>query len=209
MTPDTKGRFRSLLAELEAICLWERIYLDSGRTPDEYDVVSYRARQERRMQLADELILIELELLGVTASTENTSASEANSQQASREAFPAAVLARWPSRSILPNSWILLYGTRGNSDEFAGPVRITSMKGLSLHQVSRGFVLAKPPVLEQFRRNILLIFVLANPFFQRQRVLVLAGADAEDSYYVIERSWCVHDGPHLLTMTLTHFSAGV
>jgi len=103
MSPDTKGRFRSLLAELEAICLWDRIYLDSGRTPDEYDVVSYRARQERRMQLADELILIELELLGVTASAESTRASEANSQQASREAFPAAVLARWPSRSILPN----------------------------------------------------------------------------------------------------------
>ena len=103
MKPDIKDRFCCLLAELEAICLWDRIYLDSGRTPDEYDVVSYRARQERRMQIADELILIELELLGVTASTENTSASEANAQQASREAFPAAVLARWPSASILPN----------------------------------------------------------------------------------------------------------
>jgi len=89
------------------------------------------------------------------------------------------------------------------------PGRITRMKGLSLRKVSRGFVFAKTPVLEQVRRNILLIFVLTNPFFQWQRVLVLAGADAEDSYYVIERSWCVHDGPHLLTMTLTHFSAGV
>jgi hypothetical protein len=103
MKPDIKGRFRSLLAELEAICLWDRIHLDSARTPDEYDLVSYRARQERRMQIADEVLLIELELRGVTPSTENTSASEANSQQASREAFPAAILALWPSVSILPN----------------------------------------------------------------------------------------------------------
>jgi hypothetical protein len=103
MTPDIKGRFRSLLAELEAICLWDRIYLDSARTPDEYDVVSYRARQERLMQIADELIVIELQLRGVTAFTENTSASEATSPQTSREAFLAAILARWPSGSILPN----------------------------------------------------------------------------------------------------------
>jgi len=55
------------------------------------------------MQIADELVLIELELRGVTASTENTSSSEANSPQTSREAFLAAILARWPSGSTLPN----------------------------------------------------------------------------------------------------------
>jgi len=103
MEPDIKRRFRCLLAELEAIYLWDRIHLDSARTPDEYELVSYRARQERRMQIADELVLIELELRGVTASTENTSSSEANSPQTSREAFLAAILARWPSGSTLPN----------------------------------------------------------------------------------------------------------
>jgi hypothetical protein len=43
MKPDLKGRFRSLIAELEAICLWDRVPLASGRTPDEYDLLSYRA----------------------------------------------------------------------------------------------------------------------------------------------------------------------
>jgi hypothetical protein len=103
MKPDIKDRFRCLLAELEAICLWDRIYLDSTRTPDGYDVLSYRARQQRLMQIADELILLELGLCGGITLRENISTSEADLPQASREAFPAAILARWPSRSSLPN----------------------------------------------------------------------------------------------------------
>jgi hypothetical protein len=104
MKPDLKGRFRSLTAELEAICLWDRVYLDSARIPDEYDLLSYRARQERLLQIADELILIELQLRGVTGSfADKTTASESNSQQAPFEAFPPALLARWPARSTLPN----------------------------------------------------------------------------------------------------------
>ena len=103
MKPDIKDRFRCLLAELEAICLWDRIYLDSALTPDGYDVLSYRARQQRLMQIADELIPLELELRGDIVSRESISTSVAGSPRASREAFPAAILAYWPTRSSLPN----------------------------------------------------------------------------------------------------------
>lgn len=103
MKPEVKNRFRCLLSELEAIYLWDRIYLDSARTPDGYDVVSYRARQQRLMQIADELILLELELRGGVASRENIGTSKADSPQASRESLPVAILTRWPSRSNLLN----------------------------------------------------------------------------------------------------------
>jgi hypothetical protein len=55
------------------------------------------------MQIADELILIELQLRGVIGSfAEKTTVSESNSPQVSPEVLSFAA-ARSPSRSILPN----------------------------------------------------------------------------------------------------------
>jgi len=58
-------RYELLTAELQAIVLWNRIYLASPPPPDdEIERLAYRARQQRLMEIATELRDIELSMLG-------------------------------------------------------------------------------------------------------------------------------------------------
>jgi hypothetical protein len=101
-----RDRFRLLLAELKAIQLWDRTYLTSLHAPDRYDVLSYRARQERLMQIADELACLELTLREGTAQRSegfNAEELDAPSTTQATTVFPDGVLATWPTLGRLPN----------------------------------------------------------------------------------------------------------
>jgi len=89
-------RLGILLAELAAIRLWNQAYLDATAPPDEIDQIAYRSRQERMMEIADEVTKLEL-LIGEAAAaaektTPGTTRRTANS-----------VLSRWPGSSGTPN----------------------------------------------------------------------------------------------------------
>jgi len=59
MQPAVKKRLQALMAELGAIVLWNRTYLDSTERPDEIDRAAYAARQERLQVIANEIRDIE------------------------------------------------------------------------------------------------------------------------------------------------------
>ena len=97
MQPAVKKRLQTLMAELGAIVLWNRTYLDSTERPDEIDRAAYGARQERLQVIANEIRDIEASIH--KADRDNQGLWEPRAESAT---FGSDALARWCG---LPGLW--------------------------------------------------------------------------------------------------------
>jgi hypothetical protein len=96
METNHRERLGILVAELAAIRLWNQLYLDARTPPDEIDQVAYRARQERMMEIADEIIKFEIQIGETVAAADKQASGTARRPSNS-------VLARWPGFSNSTN----------------------------------------------------------------------------------------------------------
>jgi len=97
MQPAVKKRLQALMAELGAIVLWNRTYLDSTERPDEIDRAAYAARQERLQVIANEIRDIEASIH--KADRDNQGLWEPRAASAT---FGSDALAQW---CALPGLW--------------------------------------------------------------------------------------------------------